>query len=270
VNSLRYWLSLYRTNLKVSIMDQIQYRASGMIWMISSVLEPTIYLLVWSTVAEANGGAVGGFTASEFAAYYIVLMLINHLTFSWVMQVFQYRIQYGELSYDLLRPIHPIHKDVTDNIAYKIVQMTVMTPALIVLILLFEPSFNFELVNIAIAIPVLMLAFAVRFLLEWSLALVAFWTTRITAINNAYFVVAMFLSGRIAPIALFPIWLQDIAETLPFYYVIAFPAEVILGRIDSTALLSGLGHLMVWLALALALLGFAWRRGVKAFGAVGG
>ena len=267
---LGYWLGLYRTNLKVSIMDQIQYRASGMIWMIGGVLEPTIYLIVWSTVAEANGGAVGGFTAREFAAYYIVLMLMNHLTFSWVMQVFQYRIQYGELSYDLLRPVHPIHKDITENIAYKIVQMTVMIPALVVLVILFDPAFNFELTNVMIAIPVLILAFAVRFLLEWSLALVAFWTTRITAINNAYFVVAMFLSGRIAPIALLPLWLQGIAEALPFYYVIAFPAEVILGRVDTTGLMSGFWHLGLWLVFALVLLRFSWRRGVKAFGAVGG
>ena len=251
-------------------MDQIQYRASGMIWMIGGVLEPTIYLIVWSTVAEANGGSVGGFTAREFAAYYIVLLLINHLTFSWLMQVFQFRIQYGELSYDLLRPVHPIHKDITDNIAYKIVQMTIMIPAMITLIVLFDPLFNFQLDNTLLAIPVIILAFAVRFLLEWSLALVAFWTTRVTAINNTYFAISMFLSGRIAPIALLPLWLQPVAETLPFYYFIAFPAEVLLGRLDASSIGSGIGHLVIWLAMAILLLNFCWKRGVKAFSAVGG
>ena len=71
-------------------MDQIQYRASGMIWMIGAVLEPLIYLVVWSTVAEARGGEVGGFTSQQFAAYYITLMMVNHLTFTWIMQVFQF------------------------------------------------------------------------------------------------------------------------------------------------------------------------------------
>ncbi len=251
-------------------MDQIQYRASGMIWMIGGVLEPIIYLVVWSTVAKANGGSVGGFTAREFAAYYIILMLMNHLTFSWLMQVFQFRIQYGELSYDLLRPVHPIHKDITDNVAYKVVQMTVMIPALVVLILLFDPLFNFQWQYVMVTIPVVLLAFGVRFLLEWSLALVAFWTTRVTAINNTYFAISMFLSGRIAPIALLPLWLQPVAETLPFYYAIAFPAEGLLGRLNSFEIISGVMHLLVWFGLSLIILKFAWRRGVREFSAVGG
>ncbi len=166
--------------------------------------------------------------------------------------------------------MHPIHKDITDNVAYKVVQMTVMIPALIVLVLLFDPVFNFTWQSILLTIPVLVLAFAVRFLLEWSLALVAFWTTRITAINNTYFAISMFLSGRVAPIALLPLWLQPVAETLPFYYAIAFPAEVLLGRLTFTEVLVGLLHLMVWLVLSLLLLKYAWRRGVREFAAVGG
>ena len=181
---LRYFSTLYRAFLKVSIMSNIQYRASGVIWMIGSVLEPTIFLIVWSSVARSRGGEVEGFTANEFAAYYIILMFINHLTFSWIMQVFQYRIQFGGLAFELLRPVHPIHGDISDNIAYKIVQMTIMVPAVILLILLFEPKFSFELWSLALAVPVILLAFLIRFLLEWCLALVAFWTTRIQAINQ--------------------------------------------------------------------------------------
>lgn len=265
-----YFLGIYRAFLKVSLMDNIQYRASGMIWMIGSILEPTIYLVVWSTIAREGGGSVGGFTAQEFAGYYIVLILVNHLTFSWIMQVFQFRIQFGQLSYELLRPIHPIHGDISDNIAYKIVQMSVLVPALVILVLLFEPVFNFEAINIAIAVPVIVLAFFVRFLFEWSLAMAAFWTTRIVAINNSYFAVMMFLSGRIAPIALLPAWLQSTAEVLPFYYVLAFPVEIITGRLDFSGITEGIMMLILWLAIALALIRFIWRRAVKSFSAVGG
>ena len=267
---IRYFLRLYRTHLKVSIMDNIQYRASGMIWMIGSVLEPTIYLVVWSTVANTKGGEVGGYTASEFAAYYIILMFINHLTFTWIMQTFQWRIQYGELSYELLRPIHPIHRDVTDNIGFKMVQMTVMIPALIVLILLFEPEFNIEFSNLLLAIPVVILAFAVRFILEWSIALAAFWTTRITAINNSYFAIMMFLSGRIAPIALLPVWLQPIVESLPFYYVVAFPVEIITGKLSQGDVIEGVYHLIFWLLIALGVLKALWSRAIRNYSAVGG
>ncbi|XOV87434.1 MAG: ABC transporter permease [Pseudomonadota bacterium] len=265
-----YYPGLYRAFMKAAILGNIQYRASGMIWMIGSILEPLIYLVVWSTVASERGGSVGGYSAREFAAYYIVLLLVNHLTFTWIMQVFQFRIQFGQLSYELLRPVHPIHADVTDNIAYKIVQMTVMLPALVILVILFDPQFGFTPLTIAMAIPVLLLAFTVRFLMEWTLALAAFWTTRTIAINNTYFSVTLFLSGRIAPIALLPAWLQDTAQILPFYYVIAFPVEIINGNITGQAIVDGILMLCGWLVITFFLMRLVWRRAIRTFSAVGG
>lgn len=270
MRSRGYFARLYRAFMKVSVLSNIQYRASGMIWMIGSILEPTIFLIVWSAVAESQGGSVGGYTAQEFAGYYIVLMLVNHLTFSWIMQVFQFRIQFGGLSYELLRPIHPIHGDITDNIAYKIVQMIVMIPALAILIWLFEPAFNFEATALLLAVPIVLLAFIIRFLLEWTLALMAFWTTRVMAINQTYFAIMMFFSGRVAPIALMPVWIQSMAEALPFYYVVAFPVEVITGRITGMAIWDGVLIQFVWLAAALLLMNLVWRRAVRNFSAVGG
>ncbi|MCB1691624.1 MAG: ABC-2 family transporter protein, partial [Pseudomonadales bacterium] len=212
---------------------------------------------------------VGGYTANEFAAYYITLMVVNHLTFSWIMQVFQFRIQFGSLSQELLRPIHPIHYDIADNIAYKIVQMIVLLPAMVFLIWYFEPAFNFEAGNVLIALPVIFLAFITRFLLEWTLALAAFWTTRLTAINNSYFAVMMFMSGRIAPIALLPFWLQTVAEKLPFYYVVAFPVEILTGKLAQTQIVEGIGMLCLWLGIATVLIRFVWSRALRSFSAVG-
>ena len=238
--------------------------------MIGAILEPTIFLVVWSTVAESRGGDVGGYTASEFAAYYIVLMMVNHFTFSWIMQVFQFRIQFGSLSYELLRPVHPIHADIMDNIAFKLVQLTLMIPAMIIHIILFDPAFDFRARDLMLAVPVILLAFIVRFFLEWALALAAFWTTRTVAINNMYFLVMMFVSGRIAPIALLPIWLQETARVLPFYYVVAFPAELINGSLSDEQILNGIMMLMVWLVLAWVIMQSLWRVSVKSFSAVGG
>jgi len=267
---LHYYLNLYRAFLKASILSNIQYRASGMIWMIGSILEPTIYLIVWSSVAKSQGGEVGGYTASEFAAYYILMMFINHLTFSWVMQVFQYRVQFGALSGELLRPIHPIHADITDNIAFKIVQMTIMLPAVVILIWLFKPTFNFEILTLLLAIPVIVLAFMIRFLLEWCLALVTFWTTRVAAINQTYFAVSMFFSGRIAPMALMPLWIQDLSQVLPFYYVIAFPVELITGRLSGAEIQHHLLIQGVWLILAGLLIRMLWKKALRNYAAVGG
>jgi ABC-2 type transport system permease protein len=261
--------ALYRVLLRTAFLGQIQYRASGVIWMIGSILEPLVFLVVWTTVAEARGDEVAGFGARDFAAYYITMLVVNHLTFSWIMHTFQYRVQQGQLSFELLRPMHPIHSDLTDNLSYKALMLVVVAPAVALMVWGFEPRFAFEAWSLAAFLPVLLLAFAVRFLFEWTLALLAFWTTRVLAINQIYFVVMMFLSGRIAPLAVFPGWLQDTAAALPFYYMVAFPVELLLGRLAPETVLRGAAVQLVWLAVAGATIAAVWRLALRRFTAVG-
>lgn len=263
------YLRMFATLFRIAILGQIQYRASGMIWMIGSVLEPTIYLVVWSEVAEARGGVVAGFGAREFAAYYITYLFVNHLTFTWVMQVFQFRVQYGDFSSQLLRPIHPVHGDVADNLAYKLVMMVVMLPAVALLVFSFEPRWEVVPWSLAAALPAIVLGFAVRFCIEWTIALAAFWTTRVTAINQIYFTVLLFVSGRVAPLALLPVWLADVARGLPFYWMIGFPVELAVGRVAPAEAWAGFGMQALWLAASVAVIASAWRFAVRRFSAVG-
>jgi ABC-2 type transport system permease protein len=237
--------------------------------MIGMVLEPLIFLVVWSTVADARGAPVGGFTAAGFAAYYMTLLVASHLTFTWVMHTFQFRIQMGGFSHELLRPIHPIHGDISDNLAFKTVMTIVLLPALVVLWLAFEPAFTVSWRSALAALPALAFAFLLRFLIEWTLALAAFWTTRVTALNQMYFSASMFLAGRVAPLAVLPLWLQTVAGSLPFYYTIAFPVEVFLGRLSDAEMLRGFGMQLLWLAIAAIVIRTVWRHAVRRYGAVG-
>jgi ABC-2 type transport system permease protein len=266
---VRFFLELYTALGRVSVAIQLQYRASGMVWMIGSVLEPVIYLVVWSTVARGGGGDAGGYTPEQFAAYYITLMFVSHMTFSWVMHEFQFRIQQGAFSTLLLRPVHPIHGDIADNLAYKAVMLVVLFPAAVVLSFLFRPQFDLEVWSTLLFLPALLLAFGLRFTFEWALALAAFWTTRTAAVNQTYFALNAFLSGRVAPIALLPGWLQAVAGGLPFYWMLAFPIELLLGRVAPADAMRGLVVQALWLGVTAAVLGLLWRTAVKRYSAVG-
>ncbi len=118
--------SLYIQQFKTTFATMLQYRASLVIWMIGHVLEPLVYLIVWSTVSSGSGGSVGDYTAGEFAAYFIVLMLVNHVTYTWIMYEYEYRIREGYLSSALLKPVHPIHSDIADNISSKLITLPIM------------------------------------------------------------------------------------------------------------------------------------------------
>ena len=110
-------LRLYAQQFKTTFATMVQYRASLFIWMISQVLEPLVYLIVWSTVSRDSGGSVGGYTPQDFAGYFLALMLVNQVTYTWIMWEYEYRVRQGLLSVALLKPVHPIHSDISDNLS---------------------------------------------------------------------------------------------------------------------------------------------------------
>jgi ABC-2 type transport system permease protein len=262
-------LSIYWSYLKTSLAWQFQYRVAMSIYMIGRLLEPTVYLVVWTTVAETKGGNVGGYSPSDFAAYYIVLMLVNQFTFTWIMHEYQYRIRSGTLSAVLLKPVHPIHSDLADNFGYKIITAVIIFPAAAFLYWLFDPTLHFDIRLFALFLLAMIFAYLLRFLLEWSLALVSFWTTRNESFNQMYFLLGLFLSGRIAPLDLLPDWLRAIAEVTPFKWAVAFPVELVLGRLSNAEITNGLIIQAGWLVFGLILHRVVWWRGIRKYSAVG-
>ena len=260
---------LYAQQFKTTLASMVQYRASLIIWMISQVLEPLVYLIVWSTVSNGSGGSVGGYTASGFAAYYLILMLVNQATYTWIMFEYEYRVRKGYLSFALLKPVHPIHSDISDNLSSKLITLPILMIIAGVLALIFHPTAKLEAWAILAFIPALLLAFLVRFLLEWTLALAAFWTTRVSAINQVYFLLLLFLAGQIAPLTLFPSWIQIIADILPFRWMLGFPVELLLGRLTALQALEGLGAQLAWVTISLVLVRLIWQAGVRVYSAVG-
>ena len=262
-------LRVYRQQFKTTLSTMFQYRATIYIWMIGQVLEPVIYLVIWSVVSAGNGGSAGGYSAAGFAGYFVILMLVNQATYTWIMYEFEYRVREGILSAALLRPIHPIHSDIADNLSSKIISLPVMTIIAVLLGLAFHASVSLHPWCVALFMPVLLLAFLIRFLLEWTLALAAFWTTRVSAINQTYFVLVLFLSGQLAPISLLPRAMQTAAQILPFRWMLGFPVELLLGRLSPAQALMGIGVQFAWLAGTVIIVRIAWRAGIKVYSAVG-
>ncbi len=260
---------VYVQQFKTTLAAQVQYRAALVIWIISHILEPVIYLVVWDTVARSSGGSIGAFSTGDLAAYFILLMLVNHATFAWIMWEYEYRIRNGDLSFALLRPIHPIHADIADNISFKLITFVFMLPIAAGLAIVFRATLPLIPWTWAAFAPALLLAFLLRFLVEWTLAMAAFWTTRVSALNQMYYVAALFLSGQIAPLALMPFPLQVVATLLPFRWSISFPVELLTGRLTPVEALTGFGAQVIWLMISLALLKIVWRASVRQYSAVG-
>lgn len=262
-------LAVYRAKFRTELAIQLAYRGALAIWLIGIVLEPIVSLVVWTTVANGQGGAVGGFTAGEFAAYFTSLLIVNQLTFTWHFWFFEWRIREGFFSPLLLRPVHPIHNDVAENLTFKLLTGTIVVPVAIFLVVAFGATFQTQPWQIAAFVVALGLAMPLRFLAEWTLGAAAFWITRTGAINQAYSVVMLFLSGFLAPLALFPPAIQAVAAVLPFRWMVAFPVEVALGRLAPDQVLAGFAAQLAWIAGLVLVMRVVWAAGTRRYSAVG-
>ena len=65
---------------RISMLASFQYRVQEGMALLGLLVESLIYLVVWTTVARAQGGSVGGYTAGEFAGYFIAWTFVRHMT----------------------------------------------------------------------------------------------------------------------------------------------------------------------------------------------
>ncbi len=266
---MRRMLDFYLTTMKIAILQQFQYRVANYFYMIGMIAEPVIYLVVWSTVAEAQGGSVGGYTAGQFAAYYIVWTLVRNINIVFTPYGWEWRIQRGQLSGELLRPIHPLHGDVAYFAGWKVVVIILWLPLAAFLSLIFKPTLSPTWFEVGVFFVAIWGAYLIRTMLLSLLGMITFWTTRVSAIYELFFAVELVISGRLVPMSLMPEWVQRLANYFPFQWTFGFPIEALIGQLTPQELLGGLGVQALWILAGLVCVNIMWRFGIRRFSAVG-
>jgi ABC-2 type transport system permease protein len=254
--------------IKSTWFSWMQHRGFFFLLAFGWMIPPLIYLFVWSTAT--GGETIGGMTSGEFVAYYLILVVVNQLTYAQTNWTVGDEIRYGNMSTWLLRPMSPIFHAFSTEMAGKVVYMTFTVPVALLLALLLKPEFDFALQNGLLFIPALVFAWTLRFFWGYWLALLAFWATRADALLALQDSLIFLLGGQVAPTRLLPPMIQVLATILPFRYMAAFPVELLTGQLTQSEILSGFAFQLFWMLVAIGLYTLLWRNGVRRYAAVGG
>ena len=263
-------LRIYQRLWQVNWAEQWQYRANLLMYLLYWLVSPIVYLAVWTTVANSQG-SVKGLTANDFITYYMTLLIVDTLTSDITIHLLAYKIQDGTLAGELLKPVHPIlTATLVNNLAFKALTFMALIPVWLVLSLLVRPDFSTVTpLSLLLAVPAVVLGFAISFLLGATLTCVAFWTTRVFALAEFYWAIVILFAGQFVPLDLMPPIIQQIAQFLPFQLLKYFPIQLILGKLPPEVIVRDFVMGVVWLGISLALFQVVWRAGVKQFSAVG-
>lgn len=254
---------------RLGLQQQFQYRAAAFFAILGFMIEPIVYLVVWRTVAETSSGSVGGYSADDFVAYYIVWTLVRNMNLALTPYTWDYWIQRGRVSDRLLEPAN-LFARVTGRFAGdKLVWILAWLPIAAFMVVVFRPQLSpsgLQLLVFAIAIWG---AFLVRQGVLYLMGLLSFWTTRGSALFETMVAIELVASGRLVPLSVMPDWVERAAGFMPFKWTFQYPIEVFIGKLDTTAMVAGLAYQLGWSLVLITAISLVWRRATRRYTAAG-
>ena len=116
----------------------------------------------------------------------------------------------------------------------------------------------------------LILGLGLSIAMSAAVAMIAFWSTQARNLYGLWIGVGQFLSGWIAPLALFPPATRNVAVWLPFRSTLGLPTEILMGRLSTGETLFGMTVAAGWIVAFGFLYRLLWARGLRRYEAVGG
>lgn len=266
---MRALADAYLIGARNGLQNQLQYRTATAFAMIGFLIEPIVYLVVWTTIADSQGGSIAGYSTDDFIGYYIAWTLVRAMNISLTPYVWDGRIQRGRINDHLMQPWHLFHRDFSWFSGWKPVWLAWWVPLAAILLLVFRPNLEVVLWQIPAFFIAVVFGYTLRFILLYLLGMVSFWTTRASALFELVVAGEILLSGRLVPLDLMPDWVQTLAAWLPFKWTYQAPIEIAIGRSSALETLATYGWQILWIGLLGVVFAAVWRRAVRRYSAVG-
>lgn len=244
--------------------EMLEYRAEIVLWALSTVL-PFILMGVWM-----EAGARGDLSMSpvDFARYFFAVFLTRQMTVVWVIYIFEDMVVQGTLSFRLLQPLDPAWHHLISHAAERLARLPIVALLGAAFFALYPASWWVPSLGAMLRFAgVVTLVFLLRFLMQYTFALLSFWAERASSLERLWGLAYVFLSGLIAPLQMYPEGMRRVAMMTPFPYLVDFPARLLTdGEVD---LWGGLWVMGIWGAAFFVLNRFLWRRGLARYSGMG-
>lgn len=252
--------------VRIRIKETLAYRAEFLLWLVTLTL-PLVMLVFWRSVAHE--GAFKGYTPADFTAYYLAVLVATLLTSCNSIWEVNESIRTGELSFWLLRPVHPFVNFMAIAYGELGLRLCVALPILALAVALAPVEHTLALLRLIGLLVALVGGLLINQASQLLIGCLGFWLDRTLALFRLYSTASMVLSGAMFPLAFLPGWVGRVAQWLPFRFIIALPVEILTGKhgFFTVAKLLIVQASLASLMFIAALL--VWRQGVRRYSAFG-
>jgi len=261
---IRHTIRVAKALLTAYYAHMVEYRAELLLWALSNSL-PFILMGVWTQAAQ---GGKFGLSSLELARYFLAAFIVRQFNVVWVIWEFEKEVVSGQLSNKLLQPLDPVWHHFAGHVAERFARLPFIAVLVAMFFALYPQSFWLpSLSSILLFIFVIAIAFSLRFLIQYTFALLAFWTERASSIEQFWFLIYLFLSGLVAPLEVFPPAVREVVLWTPFPYMVHFPSAILVGLPVDIG--KGFAVMFAWGAIFFVINRWLWRRGLKHYSGMG-
>jgi ABC-2 type transport system permease protein len=270
---LRARLRLKWLILRTAIEERLVYRADFAFSTLVRFLPIVTQIFLWSAIFQNDSSrTMKGYNFGQMVSYYLLVMMARAFSsMPGLSTGIASSIADGAVRKYLIQPVDMLDHLFWHRVAHKLVYYVIAAGPFALVFWMCRahlPGWPAWPVTAAFVASLLM-SFAIGFLIEALIGLIAFWFLEVSSLIFIYMMLSYFLSGHMIPLELLSQWIPFV-DYLPFRYLAYAPAAIMLGKIPQEQLPMELFVQAVWIVVLFILNRVAFQRGVQRYSSFGG
>ena len=210
-----------------------------------------------------NGNQIQGMSFEQISTYYILVVSLNPIISWGVNEDIGRAIREGEILRELLNPISYFTYYFGIRIGELGESGLVGILTFGICAVLFSILLPQSLFNLLFFIIIVFLSVITVYFFEIILGMTAFYTDSVWGIEILKRSILNIFSGMIAPVSLFPEWLQKISNILPFKDFVYTPINIYFGNLSNLEIIGVILKLCVWIIIFYIIAKIIFKRAIK-------
>lgn len=250
----------------------LEHRSRSFVWFLVSAIGCLIYVLFWLAATQGKKEIIPSWSSFKIISYYLFLLIASVFLTSHIEEdVAKEDIREGLLTKYLLKPFSYYWIKFFEELPYRVLQGFYGVIVLLILYLFFGKIFVLtnDFLIIILSIIIMIFAYFLFFTYKIIIGLIAFWLIDIGGFLQLQEMFILVFAGYVIPLEFLPKWLENIANILPFSYMIYYPIISFEGKLVHSQLIWIILFQAIWLFILILIYNFLWKKGLQKYSAVG-
>ncbi|NMC35966.1 hypothetical protein GYA49_02875 [Candidatus Beckwithbacteria bacterium] len=261
-------LSKYYQVFKISLEDQLVYRARVLLWRIRSVIRFLTTYFFWLAMFS-NNPHLYNYSRADILTYVFMSQILYDIIYTTLTDEVAVEIAQGSLGNYLLKPVNYLKYKIAIGLADKSHNVFFSILEAIGLYFIFRPPFRLPQLGSSylIFIAAVILACILYFELSYWVSLHAFWFRENAGwpIRFLFMMLVSFLSGNFFPLNFLPKTLFTFLTLLPTTYLTYVPIQFWLEKTDSFTTWFSFVMMILWITILGFLIQKTWKKGLQIY-----